>query len=279
MFFKRNRTRLLLAAVLLALAAGLFLYRSIPPDNNDLVTKTIRAVIMPIQAGLGFALSSFVEAWQRYLFLVGRERENEHLRAENQQYRERVSFFSVRDREQQLEIERLRKLLGAAPVERHRMVMGRVISRTFAPFIVSVVIDQGQEGGIQRGQVALTEAGLAGRVTEVSAGQAEIMLITSRLSNVDAIIQEERIFCILQGTNFEEGLLKYVPRDANVKAGDWVLTSGTSRAFPPGLPLGQVTRVNKAAGDLFQEVYLRPALALSRLEELIILVPLKGSGK
>jgi rod shape-determining protein MreC len=67
--------------------------------------------------------------------------------------------------------------------------------------------------------------------------------------------------------------MKYVPITADVKAGDWVLSSGLGGVYPKGLVVGQVLSVAKSKQGLFQEIQITPGADLSRLEEVLVLLP------
>jgi rod shape-determining protein MreC len=66
--------------------------------------------------------------------------------------------------------------------------------------------------------------------------------------------------------------MKYIPTDDAVNTGQHVITSGMDRIFPRDLPVGVVTEVK--TGRPFQQVRVRPAANLQRLEEVIVLLTL-----
>ena len=57
--------------------------------------------------------------------------------------------------------------------------------------------------------------------------------------------------------------------DETVPVGELVLTSGGDRIFPKGLPVGQITKVSPGS-DLFLNIRVKPAISLSRLEEVLV---------
>ncbi len=66
--------------------------------------------------------------------------------------------------------------------------------------------------------------------------------------------------------------MKYIPTDDTVNVGEHVVTSGMDRIFPRDLPVGVVTEIKTARP--FQQVRVRPAANLQRLEEVIVLLTL-----
>jgi cell shape-determining protein MreC len=58
-----------------------------------------------------------------------------------------------------------------------------------------------------------------------------------------------------------------------VNVGEHVVTSGMDRIFPRDLPVGTVAEIK--TGRPFQQVRVRPAANLARLEEVIVLLTLR----
>ncbi len=273
------KLRLAVVAILITLSLGVFLYRVFRPLETGIFTKVTREAVLPVQYLLRSSLVSLVNTWERYIFLIGREEANQRLTKENALLREQLVRLMVQNREYQLEAQRLHRLLAMNIPPEHRGIIVRVISRGPPPFSRHIFIDQGSERGVKAGMPVVTEAGLVGRITETSPNLSKVLLITDRLSRVDAVTQEGRLFGILQGTGSADCLLKYIPRDQEVKEGDLVLTSNLSGFFPAGLALGRVSRVGTSVSDMFKEIYVRPEVDLGRLEEVMVLVQAKGAKK
>src|SRR5258708_27808101 len=66
--------------------------------------------------------------------------------------------------------------------------------------------------------------------------------------------------------------MKYIPTDETVSVCEHVVTSGMDRIFPRDLPVGVVAEIKTARP--FQQVRVRPAANLQRLEEVILLLTL-----
>ncbi len=273
------KLRLFVVAILIALSLSVFLYRVLRPLETSIFTKVTREVVLPVQYLLRASLINLVNTWKRYIFLIGREEENMRLREENAHLRDQVVSLTSQKREYQLEAQRLHKLLAMNIPTEHRGIIVRVISRVQSPLSRHIFIDQGSERGIKVGMPVVTEAGLAGRITETSQNLSKVMLITDRLSRVDVVTQDARLSGILQGTGSADCLLKYIARDEAVNEGDLVLTSRLSNFFPHGLPVGRISRLGTSQSDMFKEIYVRPVVDLARLEEVVVLVPVKGTQK
>jgi rod shape-determining protein MreC len=67
--------------------------------------------------------------------------------------------------------------------------------------------------------------------------------------------------------------MTYVNRDATIKPGEPVISSGFGGVFPKGIPIGTVTRaqLNKQTG-MYQDVDIKPAVDFRRLEEVLVIL-------
>lgn len=169
---------------------------------------------------------------------------------------------------------RLKELLNYKSTRFEHSLVAAVIGRDPDNWFGTITINCGRAEGVSPGAVAVTPAGLVGRVLTVSQHTAEVLLITDPRSAVGAVIYETQTPGIVRGNLGEFGGLKmrYVVKDEPVREGFVVLTSNLSGIFPPGIPVGTVTKVTEEKSGLFKTVYLEPAADLDRLEEVLVLL-------
>ncbi len=207
--------------------------------------------------------------WDHYIALQNVTVENEKLRLEVAQLQSEL----VKYREALIENVRLRKLLGIKRRSEIPPVAANIIALELTPWIKAVSIDRGLKDGVKPGMVAMAGAGVVGKVVESSPYFSKVMLLSDRNSAISALIQRNRVRGILKGAGDETCFLSYVEKSVDVEIGDTVITSGTDDIFPKGLLLGTVSEVEPGpASSLFQRIIVKPAVDLSRLEELLILV-------
>jgi rod shape-determining protein MreC len=70
---------------------------------------------------------------------------------------------------------------------------------------------------------------------------------------------------VLAGDNTRLPRLVYLPQNAQVLAGDRIVTSGHGGVFPPGLPIGVVTSIDEGA------IKVMPYVDWNRLEYIRLL--------
>jgi rod shape-determining protein MreC len=169
------------------------------------------------------------------------------IRDENARLRDEISRllqWQTVARRLDAENQELRALMNLAPDPRVKFVSARVVGGTGGAFMRSVLIAAGTRDGVRKNQPAITGDGLIGRVMEVGARSARVLLLTDINSRVPIYVERTRARAVLEGNNSDQMLLNYLPTGADVAVGDRIVTSGQGGIFPPGLPVGVVTASN-----------------------------------
>jgi rod shape-determining protein MreC len=138
----------------------------------------------------------------------------------------------------------LRSLLKVVPEPAVAYVTARVIANSGGAYVRTVMINAGLDGGVSRGQAAISGEGLIGRLTEVGARAARVLLITDLNSRVPVVIESNHANAVLAGDNSERPRLAYLGSWDEIKVGDRVVTSGEGGVFPPGLPVGVISALD-----------------------------------
>ena len=261
----RSSSRALLALTFILIAGGLLVL-----NLGGYLQAVEGMALRPLGALQGW-LSQRVSAVQT---LLTSPADLATLRADNLRLEAEVARLErelIGVREQAAEAEVLAGLLGYARTRpESRYVAARGIGQDISPFIRSVWIDRGSDGGLQQGMPVVTERGLVGRVAEVYATIARIQLITDPQSTVNVRLQTSRADGALQAQLNGELWVDAIDQSASVTAGELVLTSGLGGAFPSDIPVGQILTVRKRDYELFQQAVLQPSADLEGL--LVVLV-------
>ncbi len=218
---------------------------------------------------------SFSTAYYNVRDFLTAPRNLAELRNQNAQLQSQVSQLEeevVTLREQASELDVLRALLGFARAQpANRYVTARVIGRDTSPFLRYLLLDQGSDAGIKRGMPVVSENGLVGRISEVSASASKVQLIIDPQSAINARVQESRAEGVLIGQPTGELTLTYLPQDSVVKAGDLVVTSGLGGGFPANILAGRVVSVRKRDYELYQTATVLPRVEFGGLEIVLII--------
>ncbi|MBE3586206.1 MAG: rod shape-determining protein MreC [Thermoanaerobacter sp.] len=186
-------------------------------------------------------------------------------------------------REYQLENERLKRLLdfqsGPAASSHLELAAAAVIGRDPGSWFSTITINKGQAQGIKTNMTVITPRGLVGRVISTTSQTATVLLITDPRSAVSALVQDSRTPGMVEGMAGGTGNLHmiHIPNDMPVKAGQVVVTSGTSRSiFIKGIPVGEIVSVKRDPTGLFFEAIVRPFVDFNRLEEVLVVTGVRS---
>lgn len=193
---------------------------------------------------------------------------------ENTRLRRRVDeLLSEREKYQEavLENKRLKEILRLKDERKNYVCSAKIIARGIDRWEHLLVIDKGQKDGIEKDMTAITPRGLAGKILTSSESYSRLLLLTDINFSVSVRIQESRKEGILSGTGTRKCILKYVPYEEDMKIGDIVVTSGLDSLFPPGIPVGYVSKVDKRGrGGNFQYIEVIPFQDDTKMEEVTI---------
>jgi len=174
--------------------------------------------------------------------------------------------------EASLENERLRKLLSLKEKAQFKVLAAGVIGRGADNWNSSVIINKGSDYGINNGMTVINYLGLVGKVAMAGNRESAVMLLDDANFAVSAIVQRSRQEGLVSGTMGNALLMRYLPKDADIRASDIIVTSGLSGFYPKGLLIGEVIDVGEEFSGLSKFALIKPAADLSALEEVLIIV-------
>ncbi len=208
---------------------------------------------------------------------------------DNQRLKSQIS--SLEELEAQNEIlqsenEELSALLDLQPsLVGKNVIASSVISRSPDTWLDSITIDVGTNSGIEENMSVMTESGLVGHVTEVSATSSKVQLLiteNNQMKNVAVSIQTDDgiVSGILSDYDekTQELILKQVPNDAKVSEGNTVTTSGLGGVSPEGLIIGEVTSASSDNFGLSQSVRVKPAADFKDIRSVLVIMTLNESS-
>ena len=119
-------------------------------------------------------------------------------------------------------------------------ISGIVRADSGSPFRQSVLLNVGDQDGIQNGWAAMDGLGLVGRIAGVGERTSRVILLTDPYSQIPAVILPSRENALVVGDNTSDPLVDFIENADLVRAGDRIVTSGNGGVLPPGLLIGQL---------------------------------------
>ena len=222
--------------VLIAVAFGLMLLGK----ADALLAERLRMALADTMAPLFSLVAEPVMSAHRTLAdaegLMSLRSENARLRQDNDQLRRWQAVALALDAENATLKANLRWIPDPAP----SFVTARVVADAGGVYARAVLLSTGPNHGLTKGQIALDERGLVGRVTEIGARSVRVLLLTDINSRIPVTLESSRARAILVGTNGARPRLLHWPEGVMPVEGERVVTSAEANAFPAGLPVGVV---------------------------------------
>ena len=261
----RTRLAVLVAASVTLVVVGL---RDMPVVRD--VREGAASITDPVEGAVDTVTSPVRNAWHGITDYEDLREENARLRADAEEAE--AAEVTASDAERQLaDLSLVLDLPYATDLPE---VVARVVSGPRSNFSHAVEIDKGSDAGIAVGMPVATGAGLAGRVTQVTASSATVDLITDPEFRVGVRLATTGDLGTARGQGRGDPLAvdsSISPR-AQIVEGTGVVTSGVDRsAFPPGIPVGAVASTRQGSGGLALELVVDPLVDFDRLSYLTVL--------
>jgi rod shape-determining protein MreC len=244
------------SVVLMLAAVALLVMGRIDPAMMDRFRTQMADGIAPLLAVIQQPVAkirSYAAVSQGLLNLA---EDNARLREENANLKQWQATALKLEAQSSVLREMLKLPAAAPPILRTEPI----IAEPGGIYVRSVLVAGGARDGLGKGQAAMAGAGLVGRITEIGAWSARVLLITDLNSRIPVILETTRTHAILAGDNTAEPYLMYLPKAATVNVGDRLVTAGHDGVFPTGLAVGRVASVENG------EIRVEPIADLDRLE-------------
>jgi len=169
---------------------------------------------------------------------------------------------------------RLRALLDGARAQDFSYRFAELVRVELDPFSHQVLINRGSVDGVTEGLAVIDGAGVMGQVEDVQLHFSTVRLISDPNHALPVQINRTGLRSVAFGTGETGNLvLNSVPREADVREGDLIVTSGLGERFPGGYPVARVTRIDREEGQTFALIEAAPLAALDRGREVLLIIP------
>lgn len=267
----RQRAPLWLVVLLVA-NFGLMSWNAKDSATGQPVIKTwAQSVFSPVQTATTGVGGAGVGFFRRLADLRRAQAENEELHR-----RLAEAETALRDSQQARdENERLKKLLDFTKDVRYESIPASVVARDPSVWFNSLIINRGSTSGVDLDMPVVTPDGIVGRVVGVGPVSAQVMLITDERAAAGAVVGQlgqSNALGSVRGFG-KNGLLemRYVSGLETVGVGDYVVTTGQDRIYPPGLSVGTVVEVVSGSATTPHTIRVRPGARLDSLREVAVL--------
>lgn len=263
-----RRNRIILAVLILLSVIMLTLYFRYGKDS--VLFQFRRAtlyIVSPIQSVASYVIDPFQSGWENISEVSSLRRKNVLLKEDVSRLQKEITDLERAKREN----ERLRELLEFKKDYSYQTEPAIVIGRSITPWETNIVINKGSADGVKENSPVVVNDGLVGQIVELTSHASQVQLITDQKSGVAAQILKTSESGILQGKMGKELELDFISRDAKVKKGNKVITSGLGGVFPKGIYLGRISSVRQEPYSLYKQIKVKSRIDFSKLEEVLVI--------
>ena len=268
--FKKKHYLALGAVVLVAL-----LIFSLPQRATSRLKLAVGSLFLPLSGLLNTSQQLPVSAADAVMSRNALLKEITELQHENQQLRIQMMQAAATAREN----DQLRVLISWQRQVPWKVKLAKVVMRDPANWWNTVQINLGSRDGIAQNMPVLTPEGLVGRVSSVGYTQSQVVLLGDPNCRVSAMVENTAhdIGIISASGPLDNSLvdLTYLSGNADLKAGENVVTSGEGGIFPRGIFIGQIVDSEPVEFGLYTQARVKLSANLGGLEQVWVLV----SGK
>ncbi len=277
-FLARFKNSLVLIAVVLLQTIGLAM--QVPrqsdalggrPGDGKRVSQLrfwSAAIVTPLERlihGAGLNVRHF---WSSYVDLRHTREQNHDLQMEIARLREEQASFAEDARQGR----RVQALLGFQQQYIASTVAAQVIGTSGSDRSRLVYIDKGSKDGLKPDQAVMTQDGIVGKLRDVWAHTAQLLLINDPTAGAGVILESTRIRGIVRGTGGGQVEIGNLTADSRIKPGERVITSGGDGVFPRGLAVGMIESIRPdPEHQPYTAITIKPAADLARLEEVLVI--------
>ena len=169
---------------------------------------------------------------------------------------------------------KLRALLGSAPVVEGQRLIAEVLAVYNHPFSHQIVLNKGTNDGVTVHQPIIDEKGVLGQIVSVGPNSSRALLISDNTHAVSLRAERTGVRTVAEGLGQWDMLrVIHLPLSTDIREGDRLLTSGLDGRFPEGYPVAEVINVIRDDSQPFMTVYAKPYASLDRIRHVLILWP------
>ncbi len=150
---------------------------------------------------------------------------------------------------------RLSKLLAAAKRSEDQVILASIVNAGLEPFTHRIILNRGSEAGVFVGQPVIAPDGVLGQVSEVNLYQSIVILVTDRSHGIPVQVQRNGMRTIVHGQGEADHVgVPYLSRQADIRKGDILVTSGMGGRFPAGYKVAEVEEIVTDANQAFLSI-------------------------
>jgi len=174
---------------------------------------------------------------------------------------------------------RLRKILGLREQLATTVMAAEVLYDAADPYTRKIIIDKGLLQDVALGSPVLDESGVLGQVTRVHPLVSEVTLVIDRDLAIPVLNVRTGARSVAYGDTTQPGgglELRFMGSNSDVQQGDLLTTSGVDGVYPSGLPVAQISKIERRAESAFAKIYCTPQALVTGARHVMVVKPVSA---
>lgn len=277
-FFHSVKFKILLGIA--ALLLGLMTYVAVTAGREATPQQVLNTITYPfvkaanaIADGVGGFFDKLINA-DKY------KSENDELMAQlTEMYKHTMDYDEL-----EKENERLREMLGIKQKQPDFRFSEPcdVVSHNANDLYGGFTINKGKTDGLSQNDPVITAVGLVGRITSIGDNYAKVTTVISPQVNVGVYTMRTKATGVIENdvssAQKDLCLMSDIMKEADIKEGDIVFTSGKSGLFPADVMVGTVTEVYDDPNGLTKHAFIEPAENIKSVSSVFVITDFNGKG-
>lgn len=272
---KLFKNKLAVTIIVLSVAFfGIIIY-TIKSEQKDAISGSAGSVVSPLQK-MVYGVNNKLKGFADFLLNFSEvKEENKKLTSANIELENKLLEYNRLKEEN----ERLREVFKLTESKENYKYLGtNIIGYSGGSFINGYVIDKGENDGVLKDMIVVSDKGLVGQVISTGSNWAIVESLISPNIAVSVMVDSTRDSTgILKGykdnKNNNVVKLEHIPLESEIKEGDVILTSGIGMIYPKEIRVGEVISVETDDVKVMKSATVKPYVDFNKLEELFIIIP------
>ncbi|MFM1898463.1 MAG: rod shape-determining protein MreC [Bacteroidota bacterium] len=222
-----------------------------------------------VQSSIGFYRN--MDRWKADVdYYFGLKEENDRLARENQRLRSQLSTYALSP--DSMELVNHFDSVHQKPL-RYAYIQAKVIRSNTRLRNNTLILDKGSLDGIKPNMGVIAPEGIVGIVLQTSEHYALVMSILNSKFELTPYFQELQLqqgVLAWDGQNSRQVTISEVNKAERIRKGMHVQTSHYSTLFPPGLPIGRVSRISESPDNTYVELGVTLGVNFQRLQHVTV---------
>ncbi len=239
-------------------------------SNISFFENIANKLVMPVQNGLTYLKNKVSGNSTFFTDISNLKTENQNLKQKNSELEQ-----SLRELENiKSENETLKEYLGLTEkYGEYTTIPGYVIDKDISNYSKTIIINIGEDDGVEQNMTVIADEGLVGHVVSVTKNTAKVRTIIDTSSSVSCLMSTDKNSVVCKGTLDSNTQLKamYIATETDIIQGDSVDTSGLGGIYPKGIHVGTIKKIVTTKNITDRYAIIDTAVDFTRLNTVLVI--------